>query len=325
MGHASLQETVHRARTEDGATLALTELSLASGSRPAPAREAFLLIHGLAQTRAAFELGELPRRLLEHGARVFAGELRGHGRSRKHPPPDRRWGLAAHLRLDYPALLSRAAALAETDSVHLIGHSMGGILGYAYLADPRHLASLVTFGAPVVLGLGRPEIRRLARVLTPLLERFAPSELPLDVLLRIATAFSILPEVPGWRGAVRDLVRLGNPHAADAERIRWVLERGAPTTKQVFLELLTIARSGHATIDGIDLVETVRRSPLAVMAVVGGKDIFAPPASVAPIVGGPGRRRVLELPSAAHVDVAIGHETRRVADAVYRFCVEERS
>ena len=61
------------------------------------------MLHGFAQNRLAFRLGPMPQALLERGARVFLGELRGHGASRVEAGQS--WSLATHLEVDLPALL----------------------------------------------------------------------------------------------------------------------------------------------------------------------------------------------------------------------------
>jgi pimeloyl-ACP methyl ester carboxylesterase len=313
-----VRETHHEVVASDGWRLGLTELHFDDPVKPSD--EAFVFVHGLAQNRTAFSEGDLPKALLARGARVFCAELRGHGKSRGEGRSNG-WGLAEHLRRDLPALIARACELSGADGVHLLGHSMGGILGYAYLAEPDRVRSLVTFGAPLVLGAGRPILKSAATILAPFLEAVAPSTIPIDLLLRASTLFAIMPVSNGIVGALSDVVRLGNPAAASPERLRYVLERADPTAKRVFLELIEIARTGRAVIDGVDLVDAVTRSPLPVMAVIGGRDIFASSACVEPLRAGPGKRRIIELPEAAHVDLTIGHHCTDLADTIWTFAL----
>ena len=70
------RQRVRFAHTRDGERLAITELGAGTGP-------VFVLVHGFAQNRRSFTAGPLPAELLARGARVFAAELRGHGRNRE--------------------------------------------------------------------------------------------------------------------------------------------------------------------------------------------------------------------------------------------------
>jgi len=106
-----LIEDVQFVEAADGQRLALTEVR--RGSTPAAGERAFLLVHGFAQNRRAFSLGPMPEVLLQRGARVFLGELRGHGGSKA--PDDHHWNMATHLELDCPALIEGVRARAGVE------------------------------------------------------------------------------------------------------------------------------------------------------------------------------------------------------------------
>ena len=281
------------------------------------------MLHGFAQNRLAFTAGRLPAVLVERGARVLLGEMRGHGLSRL--PKEGQWSLETHLRLDVPALVRRACELGGVPRLHLMGHSMGGMLGYAMLARSRRLWSLATFGAPVVLGVGKPILRAAAHVASPLVRAVGPSLIPMDHFLRAIGPLASRPAARGPVGWFRDLIRLANPAVADPTGIREILSAADPVAKQVFLQLTGFARHGRAVIDGTDLAEAVAESPLPVAAVVGSRDVFGGRASVEAIDRGPGPRRIVVLEDAAHVDVTMGHELGRVAEQLWPFlCSAER-
>jgi alpha-beta hydrolase superfamily lysophospholipase len=67
---------------------------------------------------------------------VYVVELRGHGRSAR-PAGGFRWTCDDYLQRDLPALLRAVCADARADAVHLVGHSMGGILALSYAATVR--------------------------------------------------------------------------------------------------------------------------------------------------------------------------------------------
>jgi pimeloyl-ACP methyl ester carboxylesterase len=313
-----LSEEIFGAETDDGARLALSELVLPGR----PAREgapAVLLIHGLAQNRGAFIAGALPSELIGLGARVMVGELRGHGRNRGAAAPGHR--LEHYLRHDLPALIAASRARAGTERVHLFGHSLGGLLGYALLASDaaRQLASLVAFGAPVGFRQLRPIVRLLATLAHPVIDGAGLPAVRLDWALFLFAQIGLRPKARGPARWIQDLAKLANPDAADPAQLRALLAAAEPEPSALFLELTEGARRRLDTLAGVDLVRAVRRSSLPIAAVVGGRDLFAPPVSVRPLAHGAGPRRILELPDAAHVDIAMGDRASWVAQELWRF------
>ena len=305
----------------DGQHLALVEAVL-PGARSGRGDLAFLLLHGFAQNRRSLSLGPLPRTLLERGARVFLGELRGHGESRVER--GRAWSLRTHLELDCPALVDAAARAAGVERVHLVGHSMGGLLGCALLAGDAPLASLLALGTPIVLGAGRPLVR-LASLLAGPLASIAPRHHRVPVH-RVLAALAHPLSRPDAGGALRLLQRatgLANPAAAAPEALWAVLANADPESPAVFEELARNAVLARPRIAGVDLVAALRASPLPVAAVVGSHDVFAPRAAVAPIEepGHAGPRRVVEIAGATHVDVAIGHHLPDTIDGLWEFLI----
>lgn len=297
----------------DGVRLHLTEVSGPSTTDGSPT---FLLLHGFAQNRLAYTRGALPGGLVARGARVLVGELRGHGLS---DPAQAGWALDEHLRLDMPALVRRACERGGVDRVHLMGHSMGGILGYAMLARSHRLASLTTFGAPVVLGSNRPLVRLAARVLSPVIEAAGPGVIPMDKLLKAIGPHASKPTRRGIRGRVRDAIRLANPSKADPVHLAEIFENAHAVPKSLLASLAVIARRGRAVIDGVDLEDAVSNSHLPIAAVVGGRDVFATDECLAPIRRGPGRRFVMPIPDVAHVDITMGHHAEEVIEALWTF------
>ena len=110
--------------------------------------------------------------------------------------------LAGQLVADVETMLSRTAA----DKVHLVGHSLGGVIIAQAIADPRlngRVDTVVTLGAPFG---GSPwagllpffEIVRALRPGSPLLRRLASTPLPDGVRwLSVTAALDII--VPGLR------------------------------------------------------------------------------------------------------------------------------
>jgi pimeloyl-ACP methyl ester carboxylesterase len=310
----SLLEVSHPASASDGQRLSLVE-ALLPGSPRARGARCFLLLHGFAQNRRSFAQGPFPRALLLRGARVFLGELRGHGESR---PAQGSWSLRTHLELDCPALVAGVRRAARAERVHLVGHSMGGLLGCALLAGDSPLASLTTLGTPIVLGAGRPLVR-VASLLAAPLATLAPRRrlLPIDrVLAALARPLS-RTDARGPLGFLQRAAGLANPAAALPQALEAVLANADAESPAVYGELARNAILARPRIAGVDLVAALRSSRLPVAAVVGTRDVFAPRAAVAPMdePGHAGPRLVVELDGVAHLDVAIGHH---VPDTVAR-------
>jgi len=307
----------------DGQRLALAELRL-----PAPARApdrsdlAFLLLHGFAQNRQSFALGPMPRALLERGARVFLGELRGHGESRV--APGHPWSLATHLELDCPALLEGVRRRARVPRVHLVGHSMGGLLGCALLAREAPLASLTAAATPLVLAASRPLLRLASLLLGPAVTLAPqPERIPVHRVLRALAGPLSRPRARGPLRLLQRAAGLTNPSGAAPEALEAVLASSDPESPAVFEELARNTARRRPQIAGVDLLRAVRESPLPVAALVGGADSIAPRASMAALEG-PGHagpRRLVEIPGAAHVDVIVGDHVPATLASLWDFLV----
>jgi pimeloyl-ACP methyl ester carboxylesterase len=317
----ALREDVHFVTAADGQRLALTEMRHPD-REPRAGSVAFLLIHGFAQNRKGFTLGPMPATLLERGARVFLGELRGHGESRV----DRglSWDLRTHLEHDCPALLAAVQRRAEVERVHLVGHSMGGLLGCALLAQDAPLGSLTAAATPLLLGAARPLIRVASFLVGPF-ATIAPRlrRVPMHHFLGALAKPLSRPDARGALWLLQRLTRLANPAAAPPEALEAILASADPESPAVMEELARNAVLLRPRFAGVDLVSAVQRSPLPVAAVVGSHDIFAPRAAVAPLEadGQAGPRRIVEIPGGTHVDAIMGHHVPETIAGLWDFLV----
>lgn len=302
-------------RTMDGVALTLRRLDTGPASGSAPT---FLLVHGFAQNATSFEDGGWPSALAERGAAVFMGELRGRGAAVAAAPRD--WSLAHHLRRDLPALLEAVIHQSGSPRIHLLGHSMGGVLGYALLAtEPERLASLTTLGAPLIPGRHRPLLRWAARVAALGLPARSPV-VPMDLALRWARPLANQPVRSGLvRGRFRELVRLANPGVTDRARADRILGSAEAESARVLLDLAKLAGAERPNIDGVDLLDAVANARVPVAAVIGGRDVFCGPRCVEPLRSGAGPRRIVLLPEHAHVDLTLGNSVAQVLDELYPF------
>lgn len=307
-----LPQEAFYAHAEDGVRLGLVECAPQTGGRGT-----VLLIHGFGQNRRTFTEGPLPELLAQRGLRVVVGELRGHGRSSRPTTP---WSLADHLKLDLPALV-KAAAERGGGSVHLLGHSMGGILGYAFAKHPTPIASLTTFAAPVLLGKNRPDVRLLASLVAPGVARAFPRSVPIDQALRQLSRPLSRARPTMLLKVIQVATRLANPELAEPARIERVLAEGDRESPRVLRDLAQLAGRPQPKVGGVDLCEAVRRTPIPVCAIFGSRDVFSGKAAMMPILEGEhrGPRRLIEIPRAAHVDVTLAHALPQTMDEVLQF------
>ena len=191
------EDELLRVRTGDGWSLAVGR------RRPlgAPRLPPVLLVHGIAMNRQAFDFGverwSLSAHLAAAGFDCFALDLRGHGGSREGPPS--RWTLDTYLREDLPAALDLVRERTGSESVLLVGHSQGALLGMAACAlYPERVRALVALAPPAhfhaqpkltalialrKIGLGK-HLRALAWWAAPFSGYWHPSSFDLSLNLR---------------------------------------------------------------------------------------------------------------------------------------------
>ena len=132
-------DAVHYATTDDGWTLALHRYDPPPGVAP---RRPVICCHGLSGNHHGFDLTartSLARFLAAAGHPTFVLNLRGSGlsdRGHLRGPHRLNWKLSDHYGHDAPAAIAKVLELTGADNVHWIGHSMGGMLAYAFLQTP---------------------------------------------------------------------------------------------------------------------------------------------------------------------------------------------
>lgn len=240
-----------------------------------------VLGHGLMMNRWCWMLsgtGSLPMALAARGHDVYVAEYRGSGMSRPPTVGPASWTIQEHVTQDVPALIEFVRARTQSASVHWIGHSMGGIVGYVHACRAgaqSGIERLVTLGSPVefnhvnhVLGpLGHPARRALRRVRHVRIRRLMFLSLPFVALLpRLALRYSGSSEnlTLGERLA---LTRLAFEDGS-AELLSWFLDSWLRKELVCPRELTSLTAGGFADLDVPTLV------------VAGQKDMLAPPRAV---------------------------------------------
>lgn len=155
------------ARTADGWEVSLVRYR----AEGAPTGRPVLLCHGIASNGRNMDLDEghsMARFLAAHGREAWVLSLRGTGDSRwagAGPAPaidfDDFW------KRDLPAALDAVRRATGAASVDFVGHSMGGMILYAYLSTGgRGIGAAATLGSPTRLDWGTP-VEAVLRAVVP--------------------------------------------------------------------------------------------------------------------------------------------------------------
>ncbi len=214
------------AHTRDGWRIALYHYA----HERAPGQSPVMLCHGLGANRFNVDAPgrySLARYLYHRGNDVWVVELRGAGRSRRARGLRRTtwdWNFDDHVHHDVPAALRAIREWTGSDDVHWVGHSMGGMVGYAFLtvADQHHLRSLVAIASPAFSGM---RSRYLDAALLMRGSLHVLKRLPYRTGSRLA-----LPAVLAW-ARTSDL--LANPDNMDPwllTRLLWLAIDDVPTS-----------------------------------------------------------------------------------------------
>lgn len=244
-------------------------------------RHPVLLCHGLASNHRTFDLGQGPslaRHLARCGYSVYAVDLRGRGESRPLFARARgrvhRWTFDDYLHRDLPAAIAHITDREHCERVHWIGHSMGGLLALAHLAEggSTDVCSVVTVASSLDYSSGtgfaafKPAL--------PLL-RWLP-RIPISSVARVSRTVSPYRATPFERlNVVRD-----NIEPAVYRRLcDSVFQDVSPP---VMVQLATaLEPKGLRSADGArHYLEGLRRARSPVLGVAGSHDRQCPPPAV---------------------------------------------
>jgi polyhydroxyalkanoate synthase len=299
---------------ESGGELEPPELGSLPPESAAPCKAAVLLIHGFGQNRYTWHTSRrsFANYLAAEGFDVFNLDLRGRGRSR-------RFGalhdtiIDDYIREDVPSAIRSVLRVSGEKQVFLVGHSMGGIIGYAVAGSTmrEEVAGVVTFGSPYRFGLG---------------SRFLAAFGPLLYGARLTGIFDRNPPIPiRWIGGqmakrrwfwdnplIPIPMRPWHPRSMEPEILAENLAAAFEHTRvAIALGLVGLgsesALKSHDGLNDYGLAFELADKPLLVIA--GSRDALAPPASVRPVYerSRSSDKTFREFPL-GHIDMLLGRD-----------------
>lgn len=145
-----------RVKTTDGWEIAVVRY------RPTgtPTGRPVILVHGIAANARNMDLDEhhsMARWFASQGREAWTVSLRGTGESDEADGKDRlsSYSFDAFWQLDLPAVIDHVKIATGYDSVDYVGHSMGGMVVYAYLSQGgQGIHAAATLGSPTRLDWG---------------------------------------------------------------------------------------------------------------------------------------------------------------------------
>ncbi|MGC4114392.1 MAG: alpha/beta fold hydrolase [Myxococcales bacterium] len=276
-------------RTEDGWTLGMVRYR----AEGAPKGNPVLLCHGISANGRNMDLDaehSLARWFAAHGREAFTMSLRGNGDSDVADESAGRspaYSMDTYATQDIPAAVRKVQEVTGAAKVDYVGHSMGGMIAYIYLArGGSGFNAAVFLGSPMRFAWGR-DLEKLLRdaggVLGPLLTT-------VDVPLLAKVTAPIHGDVRTYADTV-----LYNPDNVPAPLWKKFMSTGVGTISGAVLRQFTLwlERDAMVSADGeLDYAQGLARVDTPVFVVAGKLDRIAPVANVKAgfdALGGPKR------------------------------------
>jgi polyhydroxyalkanoate synthase subunit PhaC len=273
-----------------------------------------LLVHGYGQNRYAWHLParSLSSYLARAGFDVFNLDLRGHGRSR-HLGAHRPSHVTDYVSEDVPAAVEEVQRLSGGRPVFYVGHSLGGLIGYAAAgALAGALRGVVTLGSPYHFARGSWPLMAMGSFVLavdrrmPLGQRAAALK-PLGEAMRVLRAFIESPLFPlpirGFAAGSMEPVVLG-------QHMSLAMDSGSLVVlKNLVLGGVESRRTGHRLGGLPGYAGVFERLDVPLLIIAGTKDDLAPPASVQPAYEHSGSRdKTYRAFPQGHIDLIVGRD-----------------
>lgn len=287
---------VAHALTDDGWRIAIHRYA---PSATAPhRRHPVILCHGLGANHLGFDVHpsvSLARHLAERGYLTLSIDLRGHGHSERPSRTGERrygWSFDDYLLHDVPTAIAYAMRATGADSVHWIGHSMGGILGYAHLArgGSADLRSMIAVGSSLDYSGSSSGFHALVPLGSLLLDRIPL--VPISLLSQLVAPLAGRVATPFERFNVW-------PSNTDPAMWRRIATRGFhAVSPPVMSQLATaMAPGGLRSHDGsVAYIEGLPSATTPVLSIAGDRDPQCPPEAA---------RRTLEAVGSARRELLV--------------------
>jgi polyhydroxyalkanoate synthase len=294
-GDVPLAMVRKRADTGDGGTLA-----------------PILLVHGYGQNRYAWHLPSrsFSNYLARAGFDVFNLDLRGHGRSR-HLGARRPADAGDFVREDVPAALAEVQRLSGGRGVYYVGHSLGGLVGYASAAN-ESIAGVVSLGSPYAFTHGSWALAALGSLMLGVDRRVPLGDGALGLkywgeAVRLMRGFV---ESPFFPIPIRGFAPRSMEPAVLAQHMSLAMDQGSITVlRNMFLEAAEGRRNGHRLGGLRGYAASFESHDLPLLVVAGSKDDLAPPSSVEPaFVRSRARDKTYRVFPRGHIDLIVGRD-----------------
>jgi pimeloyl-ACP methyl ester carboxylesterase len=272
-------------------------------------RAPVLLVHGFGQNRYAWHLParSFANHLAGAGFDVFNLDLRGHGRSR-HFGGVRCHGVEDYVREDLPAAVAEVQALSGRRPVWVVGHSLGGLVGYASAPHLEEaVAGIVSIGSPYHFTRGSLTLGALtyffrALALAPLPNAPLPLA-PVALTMRLMRRFAESPLYPlplrGWHAGSLE------PHVLE-QHLAMAFDRAAMAEMVDMFDWAVQRRFGGRDSDYVERFEAM---DIPLLVVAGANDDLAPPASVRPgFTRSRSRDKTYRVLPLGHIDLLVGRD-----------------
>lgn len=302
----------HRVKTKDGWELSLVRYV----PKGAPSGRPVLLCHGISANGRNMDLDDghsMARWFASQGREGWTMSVRAAGDSDR-PDPDK--GRTLPIRFDHywqfdlPAAIEHVRRISGAASIDYAGHSMGGMMAYAYLSQGGGgLHAVATLGSPTRLDWGTG-LEKLLTAVGPKVvfdDMLFPSQLGASLAAPLQASFD---DGPFQRFFY-------NPQSTDPQTWQRLVAYGtADTAGGVAKQLLAVVESGRfASADGsIDFRRDMATIRTPVLVVAAKLDRVAPTPAVKDgfrALGGPKRWLLITRANGSageygHMDLVIG-------------------
>lgn len=146
----------HRVKTDDGYTLSMVRYLAVGAKKGRPV----LLVHGISANQRNMDMDDavsMARYFAANGREAWTLSLRGTGDSDGVDPAQgrARYSFDAFWQKDLPSAINYVRAQSGAALIDYVGHSMGGMICYAYLSQGGEgLGAVTTLGSPTRLDWG---------------------------------------------------------------------------------------------------------------------------------------------------------------------------